>query len=536
MSDPVTADTWNLPFNLGKPEATTIIRWCLRVILVVFLAWLIRRRPEQAESDDEPEIDEDATSDVKRGTAARSRPANARSNARLQQQQPLPRRDQMPYQRRRTGDGDFNAVIDKVSKPKDMWEVRRGSGESHSQSQSAPRRSREMQAETNTGGVSSSLASLMASMGSTPSGGTPSTGVTTPTERPKVVVNPPERKKLNVNHHEADPHEKMLHGHQRPVTFITWNPEGNLLYTCSKDSVVCLWSTPDGECLGTFAGHHGAVSSCSVSPNSRWLVTAGSDQLIIVWEAQTPKELTRIELKGSVRSVEWAPGDRGDTARFVACHNRFASHAAAVVVFRFDGQAIDELVRITTLPAPATQVSWGSRDETVASAHESGQLLFWNATTGARERDLKAHDNGFSKFEFSTDRELVATVSHDCCVKLWDLGEGDNGTLLFESKTDRPLNDVALGSALQRATTTTGKRPSSCCLICAGGQDVRQVTTSASTTEQFNTLLFKLPSESASPAEFQAVGVTKGHFGPVHSLTFSPSGKAIASGSEDGCV
>jgi len=62
------------------------------------------------------------------------------------------------------------------------------------------------------------------------------------------------------------------------------------------------------------------------------------------------------------------------------------------------------------------------------------------------------------------------------------------------------------------------------------------VTTSSSTTEQFGTLLFRLGSSEDSPGELEACGVTKGHFGPVHTLAFAGDGSAVASGSEDGCV
>jgi len=73
-------------------------------------------------------------------------------------------------------------------------------------------------------------------------------------------------------------------------------------------------------------------------------------------------------------------------------------------------------------------------------------------------------------------------------------------------------------------------------VIAAGGQDARDVTTTSSSTDQFGTLLFKLGTAAELPCDLEADGVTKGHFGPVHTLAFSSDGSAIASGSEDGCV
>mmetsp|Transcript_66687 Transcript_66687/g.175514 ORF Transcript_66687/g.175514 Transcript_66687/m.175514 type:complete len:641 (+) Transcript_66687:1-1923(+) len=553
-------------FDFGKPEVTTVIRWLLRVVLVVFLAWLIRRKPDQDEEEDE---DESTGHSDPRRTGVKSRAASTRSVSRAQ-----PRRDPYPsdirQRRNRHGDlgeGNFDTVTDKVSKSKELWEVRK-SGEGPPQI--LPRRPRDPQEgppgasfagsaawkDDSTGGggngtgMSSSLASLMASMGngSAPSaaaaaasGPSPSAGVAAAgvgggsAERPKMVL--ATRKKENT---EADAREKMLHGHQRPVTSICWNRDGNLLFTCGKDKIVCVWSIPEGECLGTYEGHSGAVWACSVTSDSRWLVTCGADRLVIVWEARESRELARMELPGVVRSVEWAAGDTSRGAafeRFATCHNRFGAHPPAVTVWRFDGAFIEELVRITTLPTPASQVRWGRSDYFVTSAHENGELVFWRSDSGAEVKRLKAHDSAISKFEFSHDRELVCTASVDKSVRVWDLGKGTDWKRLYHVETDRPINDVALGPISRAAAAgPPGKRPSKCCVIAAGGQDARNVTTTSGSTDQFNTLLFKLPSKETFPGLLEADGVTKGHFGPVHTLAFSRDGSAIASGSEDGCV
>jgi len=481
-------------FDLQKPEATTVIRWLLRVVLVVFLAWLVRRRPEQ----EEEEVD---TGPARRTGTTKPRTASARTVSRLQ-----PRRDPYPNtvrQRRPPVAGeavDFDAVIEKVSKPKEMWEVRK-TGE-------APQILRHEKSQDFDGSSNRSQAAA-------------------PGSKPSV--------------REAKGKENTLHGHERPVTFITWNRDNNLLFTCGKDKIVCVWSFPEGECLGSYEGHSGAVWACSVTVDSRWLVTSGSDRLVIVWEARTSRELARVELPGVVvRFVEWAGAGSGPSPvseRFVTCHNRFGAHPPAIMVWRFDGTTIEELLSIATLPTAATQVRWGRGDYLVASAHENGELIFWRADTGAEVRRLKAHDSGISKFDFSSDRELVATVSHDKTLRIWDLGKGSEWKLLYDVETDRPLNAVALGPLTRAlAAGPPGQRPARCSVIAAGGQDVRDVAKCASATEQFGTLLFRLGTAEGFPCQLQADGVTKGHFGPVHTLAFARDGSAIASGSEDGCV
>ena len=39
----------------------------------------------------------------------------------------------------------------------------------------------------------------------------------------------------------------LLKGHERPLTFIKYNKEGDLLVTCAKDHHPTLWYSDDGE-------------------------------------------------------------------------------------------------------------------------------------------------------------------------------------------------------------------------------------------------------------------------------------------------
>lgn len=540
--------------QLEQPEVTTVIRWLLRGVLVAFLAWLVRRKPEQEEDDEEDEDPQPEASSSRRPLAnnGKSNMANTRTMARLQPRQRDPYATNTAVRQRRPvgppgsgggvggGPGDFDTVIQKMSKPKEMWEVRKsGEGPPQILRSKTPQDPK----EASNGGPSSAaavLAAAVAGMHHTPSGtGSGSSGVRVPpastgsSERVPLAVKPPSQERQK---------ENMLHGHERPVTYITYNRDGNLLFTCGKDKIVCVWSVPEGEHLGTYKGHSGAVWSCSVTSDSRWLVTSGADRLVIVWEARTSKEVTREELPGVVRCVEWASigsGGEGTSERFATCHNRFGSHPAAVTVWNFDGAAISQVMAITTLPTPASMVKWGRGDAVLASAHDNGELVFWNTESGKEESRLKAHDQAVSKFEFSHDCELVATASTDKSVRIWDLGGKEGGEVrqIYQVETDRPLNAVALGPfSREDAIGPPSNRPSACSVVAAGGQDARDVTTTSSTTDQFGTLLFKLGSKDDLPDELAADGVTKGHFGPVHTLAFARDGSAIASGSEDGCV
>ena len=57
----------------------------------------------------------------------------------------------------------------------------------------------------------------------------------------------------------------MLHGHERAITQIRYNREGDLLFSCAKDNQPNVWYAVNGERLGSFKGHTGAVWCLDVS-------------------------------------------------------------------------------------------------------------------------------------------------------------------------------------------------------------------------------------------------------------------------------
>jgi WD40 repeat protein len=60
----------------------------------------------------------------------------------------------------------------------------------------------------------------------------------------------------------------LLQGHERSLTQVVFNPDGDLLFSTSKDHVVNAWYSHNGERLGTYNGHIGAVWTVHVNCKS----------------------------------------------------------------------------------------------------------------------------------------------------------------------------------------------------------------------------------------------------------------------------
>lgn len=91
----------------------------------------------------------------------------------------------------------------------------------------------------------------------------------------------------------------MLHGHERPVTQIKYNREGDLLFSAAKDHIPNVWYSLNGERLGSLNGHVGAVWCLDVNWESTHLMTGAADNSLKIWDISTGEYSTH--LSGSFR-------------------------------------------------------------------------------------------------------------------------------------------------------------------------------------------------------------------------------------------
>ena len=309
----------------------------------------------------------------------------------------------------------------------------------------------------------------------------------------------------------------LLKGHERPLTVVKFNADGDLLLTAAKDKSVCMWSVESGERIGTFDGHSGAIYGLDVTRDSRFLLTGSADNTVRIWNLLTGACLVVIEVRGPCRGVAWAEGER----EFAVISDRFRDHAAAVSIFTFDPDAPEATptaprLVISDKENPTvnyTKVGWLPLNEGVLVGLETGALRSLDPLRAHTRGEWRAHNDAVTSFSFDETKTLMVTSSKDQSAALWDVKEMRK---VHTYSLDVPCNAIALSPVKEH-------------VILGGGQDAMAVTTTAASAGKFETRFHHMIFE-------HELGRVKGHFGPINTLAFAPDGRSFASGAEDGYV
>ena len=297
-----------------------------------------------------------------------------------------------------------------------------------------------------------------------------------------------------------------------------FSKEGDLLFSVSKDHVVCAWYSANGERFGAYKGHQGALWTVDVDPSTTLLATGGADNTMRLWEVKSGKLLKTWEYNTSIKRVEFSEDGR----QLLGVTEKRAGQLSNIYVYDINPdpeaeQTSEESLRIVVDDLPRVTVAGFSYlSRYIISGHEDGSITQWDAKTGEQLNNVFSHDDGMlvSDLQWSADRTYFITSSKDKTAKLHDTKTLE---VLKTYVADTPLNSAAITP-----------EPTNY-VILGGGQAAMDVTTTSARQGKFEARFYHKIFE-------EEIGRVRGHFGPLNYVAVSPDGKAYASGGEDGYV
>ncbi|QRV77901.1 eukaryotic translation initiation factor 3 subunit I [Ceratobasidium sp. AG-Ba] len=307
----------------------------------------------------------------------------------------------------------------------------------------------------------------------------------------------------------------LLQGHERSLTQIKYNAEGDLLFTASKDHVINVWYTHNGERVGTYDDHNGSVWTVDIDSQSRFLLSGAADNTMKLWEASTGKCLYTWEFPTAVKRVAWSEDDK----EILCVTEQRMGYMGAIRVFKVNRENPTEqdpepMSEFNPIGSKATVAAFSYTNDIVITGHESGKVAAFDVKSGEEIlTNQRAHLEPVTDLQLSLDRTYFITSSKDRSAKLH---ETKTLKVLKNYLTDGPLNSAAIAPL----------RPY---ILVGGGQEAMNVTTTSARQGKFETRFWHKIFE-------EEVGRVKGHFGPINTIAVHPSGRQYASGGEDGFV
>ncbi|KAL5604236.1 hypothetical protein BROUX41_002216 [Berkeleyomyces rouxiae] len=308
----------------------------------------------------------------------------------------------------------------------------------------------------------------------------------------------------------------LLSGHERALTQVRYNRDGDLVFSTSKDQQICVWYSHNGERLGTYNGHVGAIWTVDVDPTSTMIASGSADNTIRLWNVKTGKQLKCWEFPTAVKRVEFSE----DGTKLLGVTEKRMGYLSNIIVFDINPdleaeQTDERALTIVCDNSKATVAGWSYLSKYIIAGHEDGSVSQYDGKTGELLENFPIHELNaiITDLQWSPDRTHFVTASKDKTAKLIS---AKDLTVLKTYVADTPLNSATL----------TYKKDF---VILGGGQAAADVTTTSARQGKFEARFYHKIFEDE-------IGRVRGHFGPLNTVAADPTGKSYASGGEDGYV
>ncbi|KAI9793565.1 MAG: hypothetical protein M1816_007998 [Peltula sp. TS41687] len=283
-----------------------------------------------------------------------------------------------------------------------------------------------------------------------------------------------------------------------------------------------------GDWIGTFIGHKGAVWQARVSCDAALAATGSADFTAKVWDTHTGENLHTLQHSHIVRAVAFPSQPRPAILATGGAEKKLR---------------IYDLSRATSTSAATSPSPPNGR---INGAHKT--LDSSSSPTPSYEIGPGTHTGTIKSIVWGSDPNVLITASDDKQLRWFDL------------RARSVIDTFELGGVVGSCEMSANYSPNgdSPVLSIAAGKSVYFFNGQLGTRELFKTI--KTPYDIASVAlhsenrqfvtggsgdtwvrrwdydEGKELEVSKGHHGPIWSVSFSPNGKLYATGSEDGTI
>lgn len=240
-----------------------------------------------------------------------------------------------------------------------------------------------------------------------------------------------------------------LEGHDDGVLSIAVSGTGHLVASGSVDQTIRLWNVGQSGSEFHLDAHTSRVTNVFVQDDL--LYTASADNSLRVWDADTGREVSRIEVTGmSFVAADVSPnGERAllGSRNGVLIEVEMETNVTLNELSTAEGGEHNETVEIVTY----------LDDERALSAGLDNKIILWDMIAGRSIRTYEGHTDGIYDLAVFPDGTQFASASIDGTVRIWNLATGETSTILTSNDVEPiPLFSIDVNS--DGSSIATGRR------------------------------------------------------------------------------
>ncbi|MFO0807852.1 MAG: protein kinase [Gemmataceae bacterium] len=200
------------------------------------------------------------------------------------------------------------------------------------------------------------------------------------------------------------------------VRGVCFSPDGKRLATGDHEftNPVKVWEVESGKQVLNPIGHGRLVMSVCYSPDGRYLASGSWDSTVKVWDAATGNEVYSFAGESRVACVRFSPS--GD--RLAASYGDYAGSGAIRV---WDVATGREAITLRGHAKGVDGIQFSPDGRRIVSGSQDRSIKVWDVAGGKELRTYRGHTATVNGVSVSPDGRLLASAGADRTIKLWDM-------------------------------------------------------------------------------------------------------------------
>jgi WD40 repeat protein len=198
--------------------------------------------------------------------------------------------------------------------------------------------------------------------------------------------------------------------HKGGVTDTRLSSNVRFVLSAGAEGELRIWELRTREMATNLKEHAARVTECHLFPNDQYAISASRDRCLLTWDLRTEKRLTaHREKHGGINCLA------------VATNQTTVITAGQEKTMTYWDLRMADPTRVVELDEEVMSVSLSSDDRWLATAGTGQVVKVWDVAAGRMLSEGKGHSRTINKVAFSPDNKQVVSVASDHAAHVWNM-------------------------------------------------------------------------------------------------------------------